>query len=115
MQENSGGQFKLDEGTRTGAVAHTILPEKTRSAWEPVSLQIISCVSWRPHCRAWPSVQGPCGSCLPLLAPPRYARVGTGVLFKVLAGRTTERDTAPFPPPVNPLQPNRSAGQRWKE
>lgn len=44
MQENSGGQFKLDEGTRTGGEAHTIPPGKTRSTREPVSLRTISCV-----------------------------------------------------------------------
>lgn len=97
MQEKTGGRFKLDEGIGTGGVAHIILFEKIRSAWEPVSLRTISWVSQRPHHRAWPGVQGPCGLCLPLLAPPRYARVGTEVLFKVLAKRTTRKGYSSLP------------------
>lgn len=97
MPGNSGGRFKLDEGIGTGGVAHIILFEKIRSAWEPVSLRTISWVSQHPHHRAWPGTQGPCGLCLPLLAPSRHACVGTEVLFKVLAERTIRKGHGSLP------------------
>lgn len=97
MPGNSGGRFKLDEGIGMGGVAHIILFETIRSAWEPVSLWTISWVSQRPHRRAWPGTQGPCGLCLPLLAPSRLACMGTEVLFKVLAERTTRKGHGSLP------------------
>ena len=78
-------------------MARITVPRAVRSARQQMSL--------RPRpvspgtCTAGPGLEfeRSVGLCQPLLAPPRYACVGAGLLFKVLAGRMTRKGHGPLP------------------
>lgn len=91
MWENSRGRFQHGEGTRKGFtegmwVAHNLCLKGVRSRQEKRAsdhrLHLPA-----PALRTWPDICMLLSLRLQLLAPPRYAGVGTGLLFKVLTGQ----------------------------
>lgn len=79
----AGGPQKLClKGGRSGQAKMSLLPPPTSPS---------------AHTGTWPGTWTRFGLCLQLLAPPRYACVGVGLLFKVLTGRVTRKGHGPLP------------------